>query len=59
MSSMKTTTNLSWYSMNTLFIRHMKYAGAFVNPEGMTVNSYKPYLDVKVVLGMSSSRIFS
>jgi hypothetical protein len=45
--------------MNTLFIRYMKYVGAFVNPKGITVNSYKPYLDVKAVLGMSSNRIFS
>jgi hypothetical protein len=50
---------LSRYSMNTLFIKYMKYVGAFVNPKGMTVNSYKPYLDVKAVLGMSSNRIFS
>jgi hypothetical protein len=45
--------------MNTLFIRYMKYAGALVNLKGMTVNSYKLYLDMKAVLGMSSSRIFS
>jgi hypothetical protein len=59
MSSMKTTTKLSMYSMNTLFIRYMKYPGAFVNPKGMIVNSYKAYLDVKAVLGMSSNWIFS
>jgi hypothetical protein len=50
---------LSRYSMNTLFIRYMKYASAFVNPKGMMVNSYKPYPDVKAVLGMSSNRIFN
>jgi hypothetical protein len=31
----------------------------FVSPKDMTVYSYRPYLVVKVVLGMSCSRIFS
>jgi hypothetical protein len=40
MSSMKTTTNLSSSSLNTLFIRFMKKAGALVSPKGIIVNSY-------------------
>jgi hypothetical protein len=40
MSSMKTTTNLSNSSINTLFIRFMKKAGVLVSPKGITVNSY-------------------
>jgi hypothetical protein len=51
--------NLSKYSMNTLFIMVMKYAGAFVSPKDMTVYSYRPYLVVKAVLGMSCSQVFS
>src|SRR4051812_3497682 len=43
MSSINTTTNLSKYSINTLFIMVMKYAGAFVSPKDITVYSYKPY----------------
>jgi hypothetical protein len=31
-SSIKTTTNLSNSSMNTEFIRYMKWVGALVNP---------------------------
>lgn len=42
-----------------LIIMFMKYAGALVNPNGITVYSYKPYLVVKAVLGISASRIFS
>jgi hypothetical protein len=35
-SSMKTTTNLSSSGMKTEFIRYMKYAGTFVNPNDIT-----------------------
>src|SRR4051812_33106274 len=49
MSSMNTTTNLSKYSINTLFIMVMKYVGAFVSTKDITVYSYKPYLVVKAV----------
>jgi hypothetical protein len=49
MSSMKTTTNLSSSSMNTLFMRFMKKADAFVSPKGITVNSYCPYLVTNAV----------
>jgi hypothetical protein len=54
-----TTKNLSRYSMNTLFIKYMKYAGALVKPKDITVNSYNPYLDVNAVFGISSTRIFN
>jgi hypothetical protein len=50
---------LSRYSMNTLFIKYMKYAGVLVKPKDITVNSYNPYLDVNVVFGISSTRIFN
>jgi hypothetical protein len=50
---MNTTANLLRYSMNTLFIKYMKYAGALIKPKDITVNSYNPYLDVNVVLGIS------
>jgi hypothetical protein len=53
MSSMNTTTNLSRYSMKTLFIKYIKFAGAFVNPKDMIRNSYNPYLEVNVVFGIS------
>jgi hypothetical protein len=49
-SSMNTTTNLSKYAMNTLFIKYMKYDVALVKPKDITMNSYNPYLDVNVVL---------
>jgi hypothetical protein len=55
----KTTTNLSRNSMNTLFIIFMKYDGALVRPNGITVYSYEPYLVTKVVLGISYSLILS
>jgi hypothetical protein len=45
--------------MNTLFIRYMKYAGAFVNPNDITMNSYIPYLVMNVVFGMSVGQILS
>jgi hypothetical protein len=53
MSSMNTTTNLSRYSINTLFIRYIKYAGALVKPKDITVYSYKPYRVVNIVFGIS------
>jgi hypothetical protein len=45
--------------MNTLFIRYMKKAGAFVNPNDMTVNSYSPYLVMNAVFSISEGRILS
>jgi hypothetical protein len=39
--------------MDTLFIRFMKKAGAFVRLKDITVNSYNPYLVMKVVFEMS------
>jgi hypothetical protein len=59
MSSMKTTINLSNYSINTLFMRYMKEAGAFVSPNDITIYSYSPYQVWNVVFGISDSRIFS
>src|SRR5512141_2817874 len=56
---MNTMTNLSKNSINTLFIMFIKYAGALVRPNDITVYSYNPYLVVKVVLGISCSRIFN
>ena len=38
-SSIKTMTNWSKNSLNTLFMKSMNTAGAFVNPNGITVNS--------------------
>jgi hypothetical protein len=55
MSSMNTTTNWSISGIKTEFIRYMKCADAFVNPNDMTRYSYKPYLIVKAVLGISSA----
>jgi hypothetical protein len=43
--------------MNTLFIRFMKKAGAFVRPKNITVNSYNPYLVMNVVFGMYEGQI--
>jgi hypothetical protein len=37
---------------NTLFIKGIKKAGAFVNPNDMTVYSYSPYLVINVVFGI-------
>ena len=45
--------------MNTLFIKFMKNAGALVKPKDITVNSYKPYLVMNAVFGMSEGRILS
>jgi hypothetical protein len=45
--------------MNTLFIRYMKYAGAFVNPNNITMNSYSPYLVMNVVFSISTGQILS
>jgi hypothetical protein len=54
---MKTTTNLSSSGMKTEFIRYMKYADAFVNPNYITSYSYSPYLVEKVVFGISLAHI--
>jgi hypothetical protein len=53
MSSMKAMTNLSNSGMKTEFMRYMKCAGAFVNPNDMTRYSYRPYLTEKAVFGIS------
>jgi hypothetical protein len=45
--------------MNTLFIRYIKKAGAFVKPKDITMNSYNPYLVVNDVFGTSKGRILS
>jgi hypothetical protein len=45
---MNTTTKLSRWSINTLFIRYMKKAAAFVKPKGMNVYSYNPYLIMRL-----------
>ena len=45
--------------MTTLFIKFMKNAGALVKPNDITVNSYKPYLVMNAVFGMSEGRILS
>jgi hypothetical protein len=55
MSSMNNTTNWSNFGMKIEFIRYMKCAGAFVNLIDMTIYSYKPYLLVKAILGISSA----
>jgi hypothetical protein len=57
MSSINITTNMSSSSMNTEFIKYMKYAGAFVRPKDMIIYSYKPYLVEKAIFGISSSLI--
>jgi hypothetical protein len=57
MLSMKTTMNLSNSGMETEFMRYIKCAGAFVNPNDMTRYSYKPYLVEKAVLRIASARI--
>jgi hypothetical protein len=41
--------------MNTLFIKCIKKAGAFVNLNDMTVYSYSPYLVINFVFGISRS----
>jgi hypothetical protein len=45
--------------MNTLFIRYIKKAGAFVKPKDITVYSYNPYLVMNAVFGMFEGRILS
>jgi hypothetical protein len=49
MSSMKTMTNLSSSGMKTKFMRYMKCAGAFFNPNDMTRYSYRSYLVEKAL----------
>jgi hypothetical protein len=46
-------------SINTLFIRFMKKAGAFVTQKYITVYSYNPYLVINVVFEMSEGQILS
>jgi hypothetical protein len=55
MSSVNTMTNWSNFGMKPEFIRYMKCADAFVYPNDMTRYSYRPYLVVKDVLGISSA----
>jgi hypothetical protein len=50
---MNTTTNLSRYSINTLFIIYIKYAEALVKPNDIIVYSYNPYLVINAILGIS------
>jgi hypothetical protein len=45
--------------MNTMFIRFVKKAGAFVRPKDITVNSYNPYLVINAVFRMSEGWILS
>jgi hypothetical protein len=45
--------------MKTLFIRYIKYASALVNPNDITVYSYRPYLKTNAVFNMSHSQIYS
>ena len=40
MLSMKMIENLSKYLLKTLFIKHIKVAGAFVSPNDITRNCY-------------------
>jgi hypothetical protein len=46
----ETMTNLCSSSINTLFMRFMKKAGAFVSPKGITMNSYCSYQVTNAVL---------
>jgi hypothetical protein len=57
MSSVKNTINLSNSDMKTEFMRYVKCADVFVNPNEMTRYSYMPYLVEKAVLGLSSVQI--
>jgi hypothetical protein len=43
--------------MNTLFFRSIKYAGALVSPNDITVNSYNPYQVETAALGISDGLI--
>jgi hypothetical protein len=45
--------------MNTLFIKYMKKANAFVNPNDMPMYSYSTYLVINVVFGIFEGRILS
>jgi len=51
--------NLSKYSLNTLFMRHMNVVNALVRSNGTTVNSQWPYWVMKSILWMSSSLILT
>jgi transposase-like protein len=57
MKSMNITTNWSNSGMKTEFIRCMKCVGAFINPNDMKRYTYRPYLIMKAVLGISSVQI--
>jgi hypothetical protein len=46
---------LSSSSMKMEFMRYMKCASAFVNPNDITRYSKRPYLVVKAILGISST----
>jgi hypothetical protein len=48
---------LSNSSINTEFIRYVKWARAFVNPKDITKYSNNPYRVVYAVLGISSGQI--
>ena len=50
---MKIITKWSRYGLKIRFINAMKILGAFVRPNGITKNSYNPYLVAKAVLAMS------
>jgi hypothetical protein len=49
MSSIYTTTKELVKGLNTSSINLMKVDGAFVKPKGMTINSKRPSLDLKIV----------
>jgi hypothetical protein len=53
MPSRYTTTKELVKGLNTSSINLMKIVGAFVNPNGMTNHSKRPYLDLKVVFHKS------
>jgi hypothetical protein len=55
---MNTTTNLSNSGIKIVFIRYIKYAGAFVKPKDITRYPYNPYLVEKAVFGISCGLIF-
>ena len=48
------------HKLHKYFVHEVdEISGAFVNPNGITVNSYNPYLEVNAVLGISSVRTFN
>ena len=52
---LSTDPRVSRRHKNTLCMRSMNVAGAFVNPKGITINLKCPYRVLNVVLGMSAS----